>query len=78
MVSIRVEGVVFLFVFVLAWVGGFVFEHFDEFVEGGGEEGAEDWTDPIYPVVGVERVVDDGWGDTSGWIEGAASEEDAG
>lgn len=32
----------------------------------------------IYPVVGVERVVDDGWGDTSGWIEGAASEEDAG
>ena len=36
---------------VLAGVGGFVLEHLDEFVESGSEEGAEDWTNPVDPMV---------------------------
>lgn len=31
---------------ILAGVGSFVFECFDEFVEAGGDEGAQEWTDP--------------------------------
>lgn len=46
-----VEGGVEVFLFVLvevgAWVCGFVFEHFHEAVEGGGEEGAEDGSEPV-------------------------------
>lgn len=32
---------------VLVGIGGFVFEGFNEFVEGGGEEGAEEGADPV-------------------------------
>ena len=46
-VALRVEGLVFFLVEVLAWVGGFVFEHLDEFVEAGGEESAEDGAHPV-------------------------------
>lgn len=46
-----VEGGAEVFLFVLvevgAWVCGFVFEHLHEAVEGGGEEGAEDGTEPV-------------------------------
>lgn len=55
-----VEGGVEVFLFVLvevgAWVCGFVFEHFHEAVEGGGEEGAEDGSEPVDPVVVVEGM----------------------
>ncbi len=46
-VDVGVEVLFFVLVEVGAWVRGFVFEHFHEAVEGGGEEGAEDGTDPV-------------------------------
>lgn len=32
---------------VLVGVGGFVLEHLDELVKPGGEDGSEDWADPV-------------------------------
>ncbi len=46
-VDVGVEVLFFVLVEVGARVRGFVFEHFHEAVEGGGEEGAEDGTDPV-------------------------------
>ena len=42
-----VEMLLFELVEIRAWVGGFVFEHLHEAVEAGGEEGAEDGTEPV-------------------------------
>lgn len=55
-VEIGVEVLAFFFRGVLARVRGLVFEHLDEFVETGREEGSEDGPDPVDPVVGVELV----------------------
>lgn len=46
-VDVRVEVLFFELVEVGAWVGGFVFEHLHEAVEGRGEEGAEDGAEPV-------------------------------
>lgn len=61
-------------VVVLARVGGFVFEDLDEFVEAGGDDGAEDGAKPVDPVVVVEAVVDDCWAEGARGVEGAAGE----
>ena len=58
----------FLLVEVLAWVGGLVFEAFDEAVEAGGEEGAEAGADPVDPVVAWEVVQDDAGAEGAGGI----------
>ena len=63
---------------VLVGVGGFVFEDFDEFVEAGCDDGAEDGADPVDPVVAGEGVVDDCWAEGTGWVETAAGEVSAG
>ena len=46
-VDVQVEVLFLQLVEVGAWVGGFVFEHLHEAVEGGGEEGAEDGAEPV-------------------------------
>ena len=46
-VDVRVEVLFFVLVEVGARVCGFVFEHLHEAVEAGGEEGAEDGSDPV-------------------------------
>lgn len=61
-----------LLIEVLARVGGFVFECFDEAVEAYGEEGAEGWAYPVDPMVAREGVQDDTGAKGSHWVEGAA------
>jgi len=39
---------------VLTWVRHLVFEHLDEFVEEDGDQGADYWSNPIYPMLVVE------------------------
>ncbi len=46
--------------FVLAGVGRLVLEDLDELVETGGNEGTEDGTEPVDPVVAHERTRHDG------------------
>ena len=46
-IRFRIEEFRFVLVEVLPWVGSLVFKSFDEFVEGGCEEGAEERADPV-------------------------------
>lgn len=55
-----VEVLAFGLGLVLAWIRGLVLEHLDEFVESGGQKGAEDRADPVNPVVAVELAGYDG------------------
>lgn len=64
-------------VHVLVWVGGLVFEDFDEFVESCGDDGAEHGAEPVDPVVVLEAEVYYCWSERTGWVQAAAGEVDA-
>jgi len=57
----------------LAWIGGFVFQDFDEAVETYSEEGAEDGAEPVDPVVVWERVEGDAGAEATGWVQRACT-----
>jgi hypothetical protein len=46
---------------VLTWVGCLVFEYLDEFVETGCNDGSENRSEPVNPVIGGEVSVYDCW-----------------
>lgn len=74
--SVRVEGSGFLVVEILAGVGGLVFDGFDEFVEAGCDQRAEDGADPVDPVVAVEGVQRDAGAEGACRVDAAAREVD--
>jgi len=76
LVNIRVEVLAFGFGAVLARVRGLVFEHLDEFIEAGGEEGAKDGADPIDPVIAVKLVRHDRGTERTGGVNRTTCEVD--
>jgi hypothetical protein len=71
------EGFGFFVVEVLAGVGGFVLEGFDEAVEAHGEQRAQAGPDPVDVVRVGEAVENDFGAEGAGGVEGAAGEGDA-
>lgn len=63
---------------VLVWVGSFVFEDLDELVEAGCDDGTEDGSKPVDPVVAVKSMVDNCWAKRTGGVEGTSSEVNSG
>jgi hypothetical protein len=57
---------------ILTGVCSLVLEHLDELVEARRQERAEDWSNPVYPVVAVEMVRYDGGAEGAGGVDGAA------
>lgn len=66
-----------LIVHVLTWVDSLVFESLDELVEGDREQGTEEGSNPVNPVVAGEFSSDDRGAEGAGRVERAASEIDA-
>lgn len=64
-------------VLVLSRICRFVLQDLDEFVEACSDDGAEDRTEPVDPVVGLEAGVDDCRAEGACWIKTAAGEIDA-
>jgi hypothetical protein len=62
---------------VLAGVGGLVFEDLDELVEAGSNNGAENGSDPVDPVVAGEGVVDNCWAEGTCRVQTATCEVNA-
>lgn len=62
---------------VLTEVCGLPFKHFDVKVEAGGQEGTEDGSDPVDPVVAGEVVGYNGGAEGAGGVDGTAGEVDS-
>jgi hypothetical protein len=52
-------------------------EHADEAVIGGCDDGAEERSEPIDPMVAWEAAVGDAGTEAAGWVEGGAGVEEA-
>lgn len=52
-----------------SWVGGLVLEELDETVEEESYESAQQWSQPVDPVVAIECVHDDIGPKSACWIE---------
>jgi hypothetical protein len=61
---------------ICTWIGCLVLESLDQLVEGNCENGAEQRSNPVDPVISVESAEDNVRTKGASWIERATSEED--
>jgi hypothetical protein len=61
---------------ICTWIGCLVLESLDQLVEGNCENGTEQRSNPVDPVISVESAEDNVRTKGASWIERATSEED--